>query len=94
MTSASGDYTAEYLDGPLAGRAESRRLVDGQVEDDVHLPVSTDVGTSVVTYHLAQSRRTDSGRRARYRFDRKGSEPTAAESCRPNWGAEGIRAGR
>ena len=94
MTSASSDYTAQFLDGPLAGRAESRRLVDGRVEDDVHVPVSTEVGTSVVTYHLAQSRRMDDGWRACYPFDRTASEPTAAESCRPDWGAEGIRAGR
>ncbi|WP_022899949.1 hypothetical protein [Humibacter albus] len=86
------DYTAQFADGPLAGRAESRRLVDGRVEDDLHLPVSTPLGASVVTYHLAQSRQTHDGWFARYRFDSGASEPTAEESCRPNWGAEGIRA--
>jgi hypothetical protein len=87
------DYTAQFLDGPLAGLAESRRLVENDVEDDVHVPVSTEAGTSVVTYHLVESRRSGERWLARYRYDRAASEPTAAESCRPNWGAEGIRAG-
>jgi small ligand-binding sensory domain FIST len=86
------DYTAQFLDGPLAGRAEARGLVDGGVEDDVHVPVSTETGTSVVTYRLVDSRRSAETWLARYRYDRAASEPTAAESCRPNWGAEGIRA--
>jgi len=85
-------YVAEMIDGPLQGSVEERRTVDGGFERELRPLITVDGLPSVQVYEAFEDAVLNGQLWVKYRFAKARSDAYTVDACRPNWGAEGIRA--
>jgi hypothetical protein len=73
---SSGQYTAEFIDGPLEGNFEERALVDGKTETRIGEVAAIDGLESLFWYNAVDEREVNGERRVRFAFDPSDSDPT------------------
>ncbi|WP_350349701.1 hypothetical protein ABIQ69_07290 [Agromyces sp. G08B096] len=71
----SGEYVAEFIDGPLEGEFERRVLVSGEPEERVARVAAIDGLESLFWYDAVERREVDGEVRVRFRFDAGDSDP-------------------
>lgn len=72
-------YTAEFVDGPLAGTAERRESTDGAFESPLDTFIAVEGLPTLLRYLPADARKVSGGLIVRYHFDETTSDPYRAE---------------
>ncbi len=75
MSDTATEYIVEYVDGPLAGTAERRYLVQGRYDDTVSAYAAVDGIESQFQYKALDSREVRGELHVRYSFDVQDSDP-------------------
>ncbi|MET4159127.1 hypothetical protein [Agromyces sp. PvR057] len=78
-TSTEVEYIAEYVDGPLAGTADRRVLIDGAIEQRVSTVAAVQGIESIFWYVAGDERTVGDERYVKYHFDPSESDPVQAE---------------
>lgn len=71
----TGEYLAEFLDGPLEGNFEQRALVDGKPESRIGQVAAVDGLESLFWYNAVEERELNGEVRVQFRFDPSDSDP-------------------
>ncbi|WP_127793644.1 hypothetical protein [Agromyces sp. LHK192] len=71
----TGEYLAEFIDGPLEGEFERRALVGGASEERLARVAAVDGLESLFWYDRVDQVDGDEGIHARFRFDPGDSDP-------------------
>ena len=72
-------YTAEFIDGPLAGSAEERVLVHGKHDDRVSEVALVDGMESIFRYFAVETRDVAGKLHVHYTFNAPASDPVVSE---------------
>jgi len=72
-------YLAEFVDGPLAGRSETRVLIDGTHDNELSAMAAIDSAESIFWYVAGDTREIDGELHVRYSFDPRESDPTQSD---------------
>lgn len=73
------EYIVEYADGPLAGTAERRFLVDGKVDERIGAVAAIEGLESLFWYVAGDEREVNGEKYVSYRFDPQDSDPVESE---------------
>lgn len=73
------EYIVEYADGPLAGTAERRFLVDGKVDERIGAVAAIEGLESLFWYVAGEERTVNGERYVSYHFDAPDSDPVETD---------------
>ena len=73
------EYIVEYADGPLAGTAERRYLVDGKVDERIGAVAAVEGLESLFWYVAGEERTVNGEKYVSYHFDAPDSDPVEAD---------------
>ncbi|WP_348787544.1 hypothetical protein [Leifsonia sp. NPDC080035] len=73
------EYIVEYADGPLAGTADRRLLVDGKVDERIGAVAAVEGLESLFWYVAGEERTVNGERYVSYHFDAPDSDPVEAD---------------
>lgn len=73
------EYIVEYADGPLAGTAERRYLVNGKVDERIGAVAAVEGLESLFWYVAGEERSVGGEKHVSYRFDAPDSDPVEAD---------------
>jgi hypothetical protein len=76
---ASAQYVAEFIDGPLEGDFEHRALVGGRTESRIGMVAAVDGLESLFWYDAVEEREVNGQMRVRFRFDASDSDPVESD---------------
>ena len=72
-------YTAEFIDGPLAGDAEDRVMVHGKHDERVSMMALVDGLESIFRYSAVETREIQGKLHVKYSFEAAASDPVESE---------------
>ena len=72
-------YTAEFIDGPLAGDSEERVLVHGSHDDKLSVVALVDSLESIFRYTAVEAREISGKLHVTYSFNEASSDPYESE---------------
>lgn len=72
-------YTAEFIDGPLAGDTEERVLVHGKHDEKLSVVALVDSLESIFRYTAVEARELSGKLHVTYSFNEAGSDPYESE---------------
>jgi len=68
-------YLAEFVDGPLEGRTETRVMVDGVHDQELSAMAAVDGTESIFWYAAGETREIEGELHVKYAFDARDSDP-------------------